>query len=332
VEVLVAEPSLPLSNALKKFLEGSANVRVARFLDEAVQLFQTEAPGVLVASVSGSFEGEVLCVRVKRQVPATSVVLVYPADEFQDAARRAEGVGADAFLVGPLKKHVVLSVVRSAFSLHLASARARKAEAELATAKAQLTDQQQRLESALAHQLRAGVKATDEAFFKKYMLLELKRSKRYRYPVSLLLVALDRLETHLAQASAPELLRATIRGEALQAISALVRDIDIAMPFGDDKYLVFLPHTPRDGARVVAERVVERVRRLSAFTSGTASVGVACFDPAHGDGKAQVSFAALVREAAEMLKKAFGLGGDRAEVPDAPQAAGKPKKSRIVMG
>ena len=133
MQVLVAEPSLPLSNALRKFLEGSAEVRVARFLDEAVQILHDEAPGVLVASVSGTFEGEVLCVRVKRQSPATSVVLVYPADDFQDAGRRAGEAGADAFLVGPLKKHMVLSVVQAAFRLHLATVRARKAEAELTT-------------------------------------------------------------------------------------------------------------------------------------------------------------------------------------------------------
>ena len=332
MQVLVAEPSLPLSNALKKFLEGSAEVRVARFLDEAVQILHDEAPGVLVASVSGTFEGEVLCVRVKRQSPATSVVLVYPADDFQDAGRRADEAGADAFLVGPLKKHVVLSVVQAASRLHLATVRARKAEAELTTVRAQLADQQQRLESALAHQVRTGVKVTDEAFFKKFMLLELKRSRRYRYPVSLLLVALDRLETYLAQEAAPDAQRAAIRAEALSALSGLLRDIDIAMPFGDDKYLVFLPHTPRTGARVVAERVVERLRRLGAFSGGTASVGAACFEPAQeGDAKAQVSFAALVRDAAAMLKKAFGAGGNCAEIPEAIGVVGKTKKSRIVM-
>ncbi len=332
MQVLVAEPSVPLSSALKKFLDGTAEVTVARFLDEAVQQFHEQSPGVVVASVSSSFEGEVLCVRLKRQSPATGVVLVYPAEDALEAPRRSAEAGADAFLVGPLKKHVVLSVVRAVWQLHQASARASRAEAELSTVKAQLLAEQQRLETAVANQLRAGVKATDEAFFKKFILLELKRSKRYRYPVALLLVALDRLETHLAQQTAPELQRASIRGEALQAISVLIRDIDIAMPFGDDKYLVFLPHTPRIGAGVVAERVVERLNRLSAFPTGTASVGGACFDPAHGDGKAQVSFAALVREAGELLKRAFGQGGNRAELPDAPVASSKQKKNRIVMG
>lgn len=332
MNVLVVEPSLPLSNAIKKFLNGSAEVTVARFLDEAVQLFNEQSPGVVVASVTSSFDGEALCARLKRQVLATSVVLVYPAGDFHDAGRRAAEAGADAFLVGPLKKHMVLSVVRAVWQLHLAIPRARKAEAELSTVKAQLAGEQQRLESTVASQLRAGVKATDEAFFKKFMLLELKRSKRYRYPVSLLLVALDRLEAHLAHESAPELQRETICAEALQAIRALTRDIDIAMPFGDNKYLVFLPHTPRAGAGIVGERLVERLRRLSAFPSGTASVGGACFDPAHGDGKAQVSFAALVREAGEMLKKALGQGGNRAELPDASAVPGKHKKNRIVMG
>lgn len=331
MRVLVAEPSRPLSSAFKKFLEGTADVRFVRFLDEAVQAVLEEAPEVLLASVSGSFDGEVLSLRVKRHAPATSVVLVYPAEDIADAGRRAEEAGADAFLVGPLTKPVVLSVVGVARRLHLAQVRARKAEAELSTAKAQAADQQVRLESAIARQVGAGAQVTDEAFFKKYMLLELKRSKRYRYPASLLLVAVDRLESYLAQQAAPEVQRALVRAEAHAAIAGLMRDIDIAMPFGEDKFLVFLPHTPRAGAAEVAQRVVERLSRLSAFPAGTASVGGACFEGAHG-GTTAVSFAALVREAGAMLKKASGAGGNRAELPETPRDEKRPKRDRIVLG
>jgi diguanylate cyclase (GGDEF)-like protein len=258
------------------------------------------------------------------------VVLVYPADDLHEAAARAAQAGADAFLVGPHKKHVVLAVVRAAWALHQLQGRVRVSEAEGLTLKTQLANHQARLE-ALAGQQSSG---TDEAFFKKYMLLELKRSKRYQYPVSLLLVALDRLEAHLAAEASPDAARAAIRAEALAAIGGVIRDIDLAMPFGDDKYLVFLPNTNRAGAVSVARRMLEPLKRLPAYIEGSASVGVAAYEPTPGEGKQAIGFAVLVREAAEMLKKAHADGGNRVEVRDeqAGEAAPRGKKSRIVMG
>jgi diguanylate cyclase (GGDEF)-like protein len=331
MEVLVAEPSLPLSNALRKFLDGTGEVFLARYLDEAVHLLHEKAPGVLLASVSGNFDGEVLCARVKRQSPATGVVLVYPADDLHEAATRAAQAGADAFLVGPLKKHVVVSVVKAVWAVHQLQGRVRVSEAEVLTLKTQLAKEQAKVE-ALKAQPAKGEKGTDEAFFKRYMLLELKRSKRYQYPVSLLLVALDRLEAHLAQDAQPEVRRAAIRSEALATITQVIRDIDIAMPFGDDKYLVFLPHTGRGGALSAARRLLEPLKRLPAYIEGSASVGVAAYEPQVGEGKQAVSFAALVREAAEMLRKAHAAGGNQVESRLEHPPALKGKRSRIVMG
>ena len=85
MQVLVAEPSAPIANALRKFLEGVAEVQVVHFLDEAVQVVRAKSPDVLIASVSGSFDGEVLCSQVKKAAPETSVVLLYPPDELETA-------------------------------------------------------------------------------------------------------------------------------------------------------------------------------------------------------------------------------------------------------
>jgi diguanylate cyclase (GGDEF)-like protein len=148
----------------------------------------------------------------------------------------------------------------------------------------------------------------------------------------LLLVALDRLEAHLAQQPAPDAVRAAVRGEALAALGAVLRDIDLAMPFGDDKYLVFLPNTSRAGAATVAQRMLEPLKRLPSYIEGSASVGVASYEPVPGEGKQAISFAALVKDAAEMLKRAHAEGGNRVGVPEEPEAAPRGKKSRIVMG
>lgn len=322
MRVLVAEPSLPVTNALKKFLDGVADVQTATFLDEAVQVVRARPPDVVIAAVSGAFDGEVLCAQVKKLSPLTRVVLTYPPTEFERAPDRAEENGADGFVVGPLKRHAVLAQLHAVMQQKelLAKLLAREAELERAKAKGAVPPKPARPAT--------GLNTADEAFFRKYLLLEVKRSKRYKYPVALLLVALDRLEERMKQEASPEFQRAAVRAEVLQALSELTRDIDLLMPFAGDKYLVFLPHTPRAGCMTVAKRVVAKLKRLDAFVGGTASVGVASYDPKL-EPKAQVSFGALVREATAALKKAQTEGGDRVV---APESQPLPRRSRISMG
>jgi diguanylate cyclase (GGDEF)-like protein len=329
MQVLVAEPSAPISNALKKFLDGTGEVQVVHFVDEAVAALRAKVPDVVIASVSGTFEGEVLCAQVRKQLPDVGVVLVFPPGDFETAPRRAEAANADAFVVGPLKKHAVLSAVRACRLLHELRVRLR----EVATEGHKLAERLKALPPR-SKVGAGGVNTADEAFFKKYMLLEVKRSKRYQYPVALLLISLDELDAHLKLGGTPEGQRALILQESLAAISELLRDIDIAMTFAEDKFLVFLPHTPRSGALVVGKRIIERLGRLASFEAGTASVGLASFDPKN-DAKETVSFGGLVRQASELLKKAQGAGGDRVEATPgeaAGESAAPKKKNRISMG
>ncbi|MDX2012871.1 MAG: response regulator [Myxococcaceae bacterium] len=324
--VLVAEPSAPICAALRKFLDGRAEVQAVHYLDEAVQTVRARPPDVVIASVSGTFDGEVLAVQLRKQHPDLCLVLVYPPEE-EKAFDRATAVNADAFLTGPLKKSGVLNAVRAALKLR----ELRLKVLELA-AKVEALEARPVPAAPSPRPKGPGVNTADETFFKKYMLLEVKRSKRYAYPVALLLVGLDRLDEHLAKESSPEFQRAAIRSEVLSAISALVRDIDVAMPFAEDKYLVFLPHTPHAGARIVAQRIVEKLSTIAAFEKGSASVGLAGFDPTV-DPKASVSFGALVREASLALKRAQEAGGNRVDAPaGSTEGTPKPKKSRISMG
>lgn len=327
LRVLVAEPSAPISHALKKFLDGVAQVQLVHFLDEAVEVLRTGPPDILLTSVSGNFDGEVLCAQSKKSAPATRVILAYPPTAHAVAAQRAIAVGADGFLVGPLKRHAVLGQLHAIEVQRALNAKVGTLEAELTKVCAAAPPT---LPAPAVPRGATGVNSSDEAFFKKYLLLEVKRSKRYQYPVALMIVALDGLAQRLAPEGegAGAFSRSAIRAEVLQSLSHLTRDIDLLVPFGQDKYLAFLPHTSRSGSVVVAQRVVERLRMLHGFSQGTASVGLASFDP-KSDGKATVSFGSLVKEATAALKKAQQAGGDRVEAA----GLGPPsKRSRISLG
>ncbi|MDP1826275.1 MAG: hypothetical protein Q8L48_23610 [Archangium sp.] len=321
--ILVAEPSLPIANALRKFLDGWAEVQVVTYVDEAVQMVRARAPDVLIAAVSDRFDGELLAPQVRKQAPETAIILAYPPSEVERAPERAKAAGVEGFMVGPLKQHHVLAMVQAVTRLNGLAAQLRGLQAKFAELKSAVP------KPALKAKLSpVGVNAPDEAFFKKYMLLEVKRSKRYQYPVAVLLVSLDKLGESLGE-SAPEFQRAAIRSEAIEGLSVLLRDIDVAMPFAEDKYLLFLPHTPLKGCTVVAGRVVDRLSKLDSFQNGTVSVGVASFDPSVNP-KEQVSFGGLVRQATEALKKAQEAGGNRFSAPELP--APPKKKNRISMG
>ena len=84
--------------------------------------------------------------------------------------------------------------------------------------------------------------------FKRVLGIELKRSQRYGFPLSILLASLDR-----AAADGDRDLLAS-------AARSAIRDIDIPVAFGESDVLVVMPHTDLDGARLVAERIRKRVR------------------------------------------------------------------------
>lgn len=84
----------------------------------------------------------------------------------------------------------------------------------------------------------------------------LKRSNRNSLPISALMVDLDHFKAtndRYGHVVGDEVLRAV--GEILRAA---VRETDCVARFGGDEFMVVLPDTPADGARMVAERILER--------------------------------------------------------------------------
>jgi diguanylate cyclase (GGDEF)-like protein len=152
------------------------------------------------------------------------------------------------------------------------------------------------------------------------LLVEVKRSRRYGHPLSLALVALDRREERAAKLSARA--RTARLAELLGVVTRAVRDIDVAVPFADERIVVVMPHTGAEGGLRVARRLCAAIRDHAGAPRVTASVGVA----SHG-GDGTVSFGALVRRAGAALDRARADGGDRAEAAEPPR-----KRDRISIG
>ncbi|HYI02234.1 response regulator [Hyalangium sp.] len=313
---LVAEPAIPVATALRRFLESAGYaVIVVGTAVEALREVRTSPPEVLLASLSESMDGEELCREVKQEAPTLPVLLLYMPEE-EKPEERAAAAGADACLVGPLKRTTLVTCVGLMLQLAEARAAARSAQGPAAPKAESESDDVAARRLGLE-----GPASPDFEFLKRLLLMEVKRSRRYRYPIALLLMEMDHLAERTAHLGSSQ--RTTLLAEMLGLLSGGVRDIDVIVPTTEGRFVAFFPHTPRVGAMVVAERMRQRVRTLARLPNMSVSMGLSVFEPSPVRGQTQVSFGNLMKDASEALRKAQAEGGDRVafierEVPEEP--------------
>jgi PleD family two-component response regulator len=251
----------------------------------ARQRLGEELDGVLAHAALPGLSGFALCRLAKERDPTLPVVLMFSAEDERGEleARRA---GADNWLVRPLKRLELLYVVRDLLGLRATYVRhARALEQRDAVRDAQSSPESTRL--------------VQFELFKRLLGIELKRSQRYGFPLSLLIASLDQV----AKDGGRDLLA--------NATRSAIRDIDIPVAFAESDILVVMPHTDLEGARLVGERIRKRVRSIPigipvGTTPVTASVGVVAVQ-----GGQRLAFSTLLAQATRAQKAAARAGGDR---------------------
>jgi len=151
------------------------------------------------------------------------------------------------------------------------------------------------IENAILYQRSAELTVTDDLtklFNSRYLNVhlrrEIKRSRRYGVPVSLIFLDLDGFKNvndnhgHLAGSRA--------LFEVGQVLQRTVREIDVVSRYGGDEFTIILPQTGATGAMIIADRIRAAVED-QVFLSGqglnvrlTASFGVSTF-PDHGQSR-----------------------------------------------
>jgi diguanylate cyclase (GGDEF)-like protein len=158
------------------------------------------------------------------------------------------------------------------------------------------------------------------AHFKEVLFIEVKRARRYGFPLALALVAFDDLRGAARNDSA---LAEQLMGGLALAIRRSLRDTDFPVQQATDRVLLLMPHTDLAGSLIVARRICERVSKASLQAGDdvvhpTISVGVAAGAPGR-----EYSFSDLVRQAQEGLDAAIAHGGNRVEFFDPAEARGR---------
>jgi diguanylate cyclase (GGDEF)-like protein len=139
------------------------------------------------------------------------------------------------------------------------------------------------------------------------LLRELKRARRFGYPLALALVALDPLPPGI-----PPAVRDRLRSQVAGLVVRTLRDVDLPLEVGE-RFLMLLPHTDQEGAERVVQRLRSAIAAQGTVSGGefsdeeyaaSISVGVAALAP--GD---PVSFSRLLRGARAALRAAQLKGG-----------------------
>ncbi len=143
----------------------------------------------------------------------------------------------------------------------------------------------------------------------RLMRVECERAKRHRYPLVVLLVAVDRL------AQLQDLYGTPLKNEIQSSLADLVRSASRSSDFLgcsiDDRILVIVPHTPPEGAAGLARRILEGARKLKIECDGRPMRISVSIGGAHNQRPGELDFDLLLEVARGGLDVAAQAGGDR---------------------
>ncbi|MFZ2054676.1 MAG: diguanylate cyclase [Candidatus Aminicenantales bacterium] len=130
----------------------------------------------------------------------------------------------------------------------------------------------------------------NHGYFRKFLDLEIKKSLRQRYPITLIMIDIDNFKTYNDTYGHP--IGDVILQELAQVVRKSVREVDLVARYGGDEFAVVLPYSDGQGALRVAQRI-EKAIKTHGFspkipargTKLTVSMGVAWYpeDAVHVD-------------------------------------------------
>lgn len=294
--ILLVEPQKSARANLLETLEalGYAVTDVAS-RQEAAEAVDRVLPAIVLANSTVVDADFCRYARLESDAQA-AVVLIFPRG-MREPAKLAEELGADGGFARPVSRDIFM------LALQLAE-RAAEGRRGVARLRSQADELGERLER--MGDVRPGQRFYHFEFFKHLLLVEIRRAKRYKYPLSVCLVEIDPYRLPPGHLMA----RREIRSGVARAVSESIRDIDIPVYVGGERILIVLPHTPTAGATKVAKRVARLIREGmypvgDELQSVTASIGVAGLD-----GTGHATFSELIRGAQQALKSAQDRGGD----------------------
>lgn len=151
------------------------------------------------------------------------------------------------------------------------------------------------------------------------MRVEFNRAQRYDYPIVCMMIAVDRLG-HLRDLYGYEA-KEEILSSVVGLLKAETRGSDFLGRMADDRLLAVIPHTPPEGAEVLANRLLEGVSLIDFASEGRTIQVTLSIGSSNNEGGETLFFDAMLVAAEDALAEAIAAGGGR-YVPRAPGETG----------
>jgi hypothetical protein len=235
------------------------------------------------------------------QEPRRPIVIAAVSGKLSDGCARAIAAGADLATPRPHDLERLAPTLLAAARLHherRLAQMARGSEAVLRAKLEELTDPDAR-----------GLQPME--VFQRVLELELKRAKRFEYPLSVALFAVE-----VPPPPPPAGIRGILRARAGNALIHTIRDIDLATQLDHERFLVLLPYTDLAGAAGLGRRVIAAVAKGDPVVSAGRAFPPRVVGAVAGARPGQeLSFARLMKDATQALAQARKDGAELAVQP-----------------
>ena len=233
---------------------------------EGLRLARSEKPDLIVLDVvMQDMDGLAVCRWLKmsgesRDIP---IIMLTVRGELQE---RVEGlnIGADDYLAKPFADAELDARI-------FAALRVKAAEIDLKKRNSELQSMLHHVEALAITDPLTGL--FNRRRFDDVLKREFAITKRYMNPLSCLMVDVDHFK-RINDLYGHDAGDRVLCGVA-NRLTARLREVDTAARFGGEEFAILLPQTPKEGAKIVAERMAAVVRREHfEFDDGSASVTV----------------------------------------------------------
>lgn len=298
--ILIVDDQVDVCQVLCEYLNRSGfETEAALTGEEGLSRLQGGGFDLVITDIelSGSISGLDLTQAVKCEGQADVIVMTGYGGDY--SYEEAIGRGASDFLVKPLRYEELLLRVKRVIR-----------ERELAQERTRMLEELQKL--AVTDGLTA---LYNSRHFYQQLELEIDRSLRYRHPLSLLLIDIDRFKEYNDTFGHLEGDKVLVRFS--QILKSCLRANDSAYRYGGEEFTVILPETGAEEARTVAQRIRATLEaeifhpRSGTPVHKTISIGVTEYCP-------RESLEAFVRRADQAMYRSKEAGRNRVSVIVSP--------------
>jgi len=274
--ILIVEDNLNLSDIMRKIVESEGYYGRSVYTGkEAIEVLKKEGPFDLVlldvmlpdpsAPLGGGMDGIEVCQRIKSnpELSDTIIFLVTVKDQPEDIMLGIDA-GADDYITKPFNTTLLLAKI--------------KAMLRIKNLSRELKDKNRQLEEMAITDGLTGI--PNYRHFIEKLEEEVRRSRRYRTPFTLLLLDLDNFKE--INDSHGHRHGDFVLKEVAQRLQQGLRETDLLARYGGDEFVLLLTQTDLEGGQRVANQILERLRKpiVTDKDSHTikASIGLVPFD------------------------------------------------------